>query len=70
MKLQVLTQKLKKIINAILNKYSDKTVINITHRVENLIPLDKIVVLKDSQIINSGTLMSYQKIINLKNLLA
>ena len=60
----------KKIINAILNKYSDKTVINITHRVENLIPFDKIVVLKDSQIINSGTFDELSKDHKFKNLLA
>ncbi len=60
----------KNIINSILDTYKDKTVINITHRVENLIHFDKIIVLDDSQIINSGTFEELSKDVKFKNLLA
>ena len=60
----------KNIINSILDKYSDRTVINITHRVENLINFDKIIMLDDSKIINSGTFEELSNDDKFKNLLA
>lgn len=60
----------KNIINAILDTYGDKTIINITHRVENLIHFDKIIMLDDSKIINSGTFEELSKDDKFKNLLA
>ena len=59
----------KNIINSILDVYKEKTVISITHRVENLKHFDKIIVIDESKIINSGTFEELSKDIKFKNLL-